>query len=195
MSRPPVNEIAKKKKPFGQDGVWVQIRKLQIFTTQEIKEATKIDGKTISDYIKRLEAGGFVEEHVTFEESQRYHLVRDAGVHAPRLKPNGEAVTQGMGNTNMWRSMRMLKTFTTRDLATHSTTELVEVKEKTVKAYVRMLLKAGYLRVERKAVISKHQAVYKFVRNTGPQPPQIQNVKQVFDPNIQEVTYYPEVTQ
>ncbi len=103
-------------------------------------------------------------------------------------------VTQGTGTENMWRSMRMMGQFTPLDIAVHSTTDTVSVTEATARGYCSMLLKAGYLGVVRKAVPGKWPATYRFVRDTGPLPPQIQRVKQVFDPNIREVTYYPGAT-
>ncbi len=168
---------------------------MNIFTKREIHENTDIPNKTITDYVKRLVAGGYVEEHASFAETGRYVLVRDAGVHPPRIRPNGQPVQQGKGTENMWRSMRMMKQFTPRDLMAHSTTDTVSVAEDTAKRYCSMLLKAGYLRVIQKAVPRQRQATYKLLRNTGPLPPQIQRVKQVFDPNICEVTYYPGATQ
>lgn len=191
MSRKPIDKLTNEPKPQGQDGVWTQIRKLNIFTRREIQTNTDINSKTITDYLKRLEAGGYIEKHTTWEVDGRYILLRDAGIHAPRIRPDGTPVTQGGGVMNMWRSMRMLGEFTPRDIAVHSTTDTVTVNEKTAKRYCSMLLKAKYLRVMRKAVPGKRQATYKFVRNTGPLPPQIQRVQQVFDPNIRMVTYYP----
>ncbi len=91
----------------------------------------------------------------------------------------------------MWRTIRMVKQFTPRDLALQSSTEEVGVTEATARTYCTMLLKAKYLRVIQKAVPGKRQAIYLFVRDTGPLPPQIQRVKQVYDPNINEVVYYP----
>ncbi|PIE15909.1 MAG: hypothetical protein CSA68_04730 [Rhodobacterales bacterium] len=195
MTRKPVDQLNKEQKPQGQDGVWAEIRRLKIFTKREIHSCTDIPNKTITDYVKRLVAGGYVEEHASFAETGRYVLVRDVGVHPPRIRPNGQPVTQGKGTENMWRSMRMMKQFTPRDIALHSTTDTVSVTEDTAKSYCSMLLKAQYLRVIQKAVPGKRQATYKFVRNTGPLPPQIQRVKQVFDPNIREVTYYPGAAQ
>lgn len=192
MTRKPIDQVRKNKKPQGQDGVWAEIRRRNIFTITEIVQETEIDRKTATDYLKRLIAGGYVEEHASHGETSRYVLVRDVGVHAPRVRPNGQPVTQGQGNVNMWRSMRMMGTFTPRDLAAHSTTDTVTVDETTAKSYCSMLLKADYLRVVQKAVPGKRQATYKFVRNTGPQPPKIQRVKQVYDPNLDQVTYYPE---
>lgn len=191
MSCKPVDQLSKEPKPQGMDGIWAEIRRLNIFTPREIHRNTDIPRKTITDYVKRLLAGGYIERHSSFEETGRYVLVRDAGIHPPRIRPDGQPVTQGKGVENMWRSMRMLRQFTPRDIMVHSTTDTVSVTEATVKSYCSMLLKAGYLRVIQKAVPGKRQAIYRFVRNTGPLPPQIQRVKQVYDPNIREVTYYP----
>lgn len=195
MTRKPIDQLAREEKPQGQDGVWAEVRRLNIFTALEIHKNTDIPKKTVTDYLKRLEAGGYIEKHSSFEETGQFVLRRDAGVHAPRVRPDGSPVRQGDGGQNMWRSMRMLGQFTPRDIAVHSTTDTVTVTEATAKSYCSMLLKARYLKVLRKAVPGKHQATYKFVRNTGPLPPQIQRVKQVFDPNINEVTWYPGASQ
>lgn len=195
MSRKPIDQLNNEPKPQGMDGIWAEIRRLNIFTKREIHDNTDIPNKTITDYVKRLMAGGYIEEHGSFEETGRYVLVRDAGVHPPRIRPNGQPVTQGKGTANMWRSMRMLGQFTPRDIVAHSNTDTVTVSDATAQSYCSMLLKARYLRVVQKAVPGKRQATYRFVRNTGPLPPQIQRVKQVFDPNIREVTYYPGAVQ
>lgn len=195
MTRKPIDQLSKDPKPQGQDGVWAEIRRLKIFTKREIHDSTDINKKTITDYVQRLMAGGYIEEHDSFVETAQYMLVRDAGIHPPRIRPNGQPVQQGKGTANMWRSMRMLGQFTPRDIMAHSTTDTVSVTEATAKSYCSMLLRARYLRVVQKAVPGKRQATYKFVRNTGPLPPQVQRVKQVFDPNLGEVTYAPGASQ
>lgn len=195
MSQKPIDQIAKSIKPQGQDGIWVEIRKLNVFTATQIAKATDISRKTITDYIARLEAGKIVEKHRKYEETKMFVLIRDAGVHAPRLKKDGSRVTQGDGNKNLWRSMKMLKTFTPFDLAMHSANEKVTVSEETARAYCGMLLKAQYLKVMQKAVPGKNQATYRLVNYTGPKPPKIQRVKAVFDPNLNKVVYYAEARQ
>ena len=174
-----------------QDAIWQVVRHLNIFSITDIVNQTNVDRKTATDYIKRLEAGRYIEKHTAYEENNRFIVLRDAGVHAPRVKRDGTPVTQGAGNMNMWRAMRMMKEFTPRDLAIHSSTDTVQVNEKTAKAYCTMLRKAKYLRVLKKAVPSKSQIIYKFILDTGPKPPQIQRVKQVYDPNIRKVTFCP----
>jgi hypothetical protein len=61
------------------------------------------------------------------------------------------------------------------------------VTEATAKAYLKMLLACGYLRVTKKAVPKFSQARYRLIRNHGPKPPMVQRVKQIFDPNTREV--------
>lgn len=195
MSRKPINETATAAKPQGQDGVWVEIRRRKEFTPLDIHHATEIPKKTISDYAKRLVAGGVLEEVAGDGVSPRYKLIRDMGVHTPRFRKNGEPVTQGMGNQNIWRSMRMMSEFSPRDIAAHSTTDNVQVSEDTVRTYCTMLLRAGYLRVLVKAIPSKRQARYRLIKNTGPLPPKIQRVKQVFDPNLNQVVHTAEAGQ
>lgn len=173
-----------------QEAVWEAIRAMGIFTPGEVVERTGVNRKTARDYLKRLQAGGYVEAFGDAAEG-RLRLIRKGGVHPPRLKRDGTPVTQGGGTMNMWRTMRMLRSFTPRDLVAHANTPDVTVTELTARSYCSMLLKAGYLRVVQKAVPGQRQATYKFVRNTGPLPPQIQRVKQVYDPNLREVTFYP----
>ena len=64
--------------------------------------------------------------------------------------------------------------------------DLVEVSERTVKAYCTALRQAGFLKVVRKAQPPKRQASYQLINNTGPNPPMIQRTKQVFDPNTKK---------
>jgi len=191
MSRQPIDQLAKKRKPQGQEGVWEEIRRLKTFTKPDIHHNTDIPRKTITDYIKRMVAGGYVREIEREDEIKSYELIRDVGIHPPRVRPNGEPVVQGAGNANMWRTMRMMKLFTPKDIMAHSNTDTVTVSEATAKKYCSTLLAADYLRVMQKAKPGVRQATYKLIRNTGPLAPQIQRVKQVFDPNINEVTYSP----
>ncbi len=155
-----------------------------------LAETTKVHRKTATDYMTCLVAGGYVETRRLDDryQSLELRLIRDVGYHAPRLRKDGTAVTQGAGVTNMWRSMRMLGTFGTIDVSLHSTTPTVTVSPETVQAYCGMLLSTGYLRAVTKAdPIKGRKAVYRLIRNDGPQAPMIQRVKQVYDPNTRKV--------
>lgn len=176
-----------------QSATWAQIRAQKTFTVRSINDEVGAHRTTVFDYIRRLIAGGYVEIEKEVNGAAHFILVRDAGVHPPRLRRDGTPVQQGSGTQNIWRSMRMLKTFTPADLVIHSTTDTVEVQLATAKKYCAMLLKAGYLRVLEKAVPGgKRQARYRLIRDSGPLPPQIQSVKQVYDQNLRRVMYTPE---
>lgn len=143
--------------------------------------------KTAKDYLQSLVAAGYVEG-VPDAGPDEWRFARDGGAHAPRVRRDGTAVTQGSGTVNIWRSMRMLAKFTANDLAAHSTTDTVRVSEKTAQSYCTMLLATGYLRVLQKAdPVKGRRAIYRLVRNDGPKPPMIQRVKQVFDPNTGKI--------
>lgn len=177
----------------GQQAIWDTIRQLNTFTITDIWGVVDMHRKSIINYVKRLQAGEYVVQADDFKTSFQYRLISDAGAHAPRLTKEGVPVKQGSGTANMWRSMRMLTEFSPQDLALHSTTKTTEVTLNTAKSYCMMLMKAGYFRVLQKAKPPHTPAKYRLINNTGPKAPQIQRVKQVFDPNLNEVTYTPEV--
>ena len=196
MSRRQVhNQKQSKAMDHGQQAIWTEIRRLGIFTITDVWGVVDMHRKSIINYVKRLEAGGYVEQRDDFETSYRYQLVKNTGATAPRLTKEGMPVTQGGANENMWRSMRMMDFFTPNDLIAHSNTDTTTVALTTAKAYCTALTKAGYLRVVQKARPPHHQAIYKLVRNTGPRPPQVQKIKQVFDPNLNKVTYHPDLVK
>lgn len=184
--------VRKKRVPADQNGgrrqdVWDGIRKLKSFSATDLARETNVNRKTVSDYLACLEAGRIVERADNYDQTFLFHLVADKGFHAPRLRRDGTAVTQGVGIENMWRSMRMLPQFSVVDLAAHSTTDTVSVARETAVAYCTMLLKTGYLRVLQTAIPGRRHAIYRLIRNSGPQPPQVQRVKQIFDPNTHKV--------
>ncbi|WP_353429461.1 hypothetical protein [Paracoccus denitrificans] len=161
--------------------VWEAIRKQpERFTVDDLVARSGANRKTVQDYLRCLLPGGVIQA----EGGDNYSLIDDRGYHAPRLNRAGQPVSQGAGVENMWRSMRGLAEFSPRDISAHSTTPDVRVSEPTAKAYCFMLLKTGYLRVIKKAEpMAGRQAIYRLIRNSGPKPPQIQRIKQVFDPN------------
>ena len=179
----------------GQQAVWDVIRELQDFTVTDISLRVDMHRKSIINHVKRLEMGGYVQKREDFDTAEahedRFHyvLVKDAGVHVPRLDREGKPVTQGAGNKNIWRTMRKLKEFSPLDVQVHASTEKVQVKINTVKAYCTTLERAGYLRAVVKSKSRHQHSRYRLIRDTGPNPPQIQRTKQLYDPNLNTVTY------
>ncbi len=168
----------------GRQEIWAAIRGFgQPFSLEELLNKTGADRKTAQDYLRCLLPGGVVAQ----ASDGCFTLVDDRGFHAPRLNRAGKPVTQGAGVENMWRSMRMLAQFSFRDIVAHSTTDAVTISDTTAKTYCGMLLRCGYLRVVQKADTRGRAAIYRLIRNSGPQPPMIQRIKVVYDPNLKTV--------
>jgi len=197
MARQPAHKAAPGYKEFWRIMV-LEFGVNQAFTIKDIW--LKVEGanhgtkSTIRDYLNRLVKGGYVQKIAPTEKGigqpVHYRLVK-GGLDAPRLRKDGTEVTMGSNREQMWRTMKMGDTFSAADLAINASTAHVSVNEADAKDYIKHLYKAGYLALVKKAKPGCNQARYRLIpsRNTGPQSPQIQRVKQVFDPNLNEVVW------
>lgn len=152
-----------------------------------------VTGDSVCDYLGGLTKAGFLVVTVkgnSAQTRQRWKLVRDPGVEAPRVRKNGEVVTYGAGNEAIWGAMQALGSFTPVTLA-----EMAGSNLNTVKHYCLFLVKAGYLTVERESKRvgggTRMPAVYRLNKSrvNGPRPPMITRLKAVYDPNIHEIVW------
>lgn len=198
--RTPINVPLKHGYLTHREAIWAAIRSFDgLFTNNDIQQKTGCNKDTVQSYLTGLINGDYLERHgrepyqpkpgcapaPTAFRPYRYLLVKDVGVEAPRVNKHGEEVYQGRGREQLWRTMRILGEFCIQDLAVHASTENVQVKFEEAKTYVSFLKSAGYLVISQPR--SKGRSTrYRFVpgRYSGPKPPMIQNIKQVFDPNL-----------
>lgn len=187
MSRKPIDQ---QQPSECRQAVWEWIRAWHgSFTTNDILMTVRLDASTVADYLTGLVNAP--EQYLTARKSPsrgvltQYVLNNDTGHEAPRVRKDGTPVTQGQGQQHMWNAMRILKTFTAADLAFNSTTDDVTVSPSTAASYCKALSKAGYL-------VEKPGGRYMLItaRWSGPQPPQIQRTKQVYDPNLHKVVWF-----
>ena len=193
MARRPVDLQQKLPQAAGYERWWQLIREARRFTVKDIEGRcggyTRRD--TLRQYIKGLEKAGYLRvAETTGNNAKVYELVRDVGVEAPRVKRDGTKVTQGMARDQMWRAMKMLGEFSAHDLAVTASTEEHPVQAEDAISYTRYLHRAGYLAVTTPGGPGR-PVRYRFIksRNTGARPPQVQRVRQVFDPNLGEVVW------
>lgn len=145
----------------------------------------------VRDYMTGLEAAGYLRRTESVRgRLVKYELVRDCGVDAPRVRKDGTEVTQGRGREQMWRTVKIIGDFTSRQLAQAASTPKHEVAETTANDYCLMLAGAGYLTVTRPGGPGK-PARYRLApgRWTGPRAPMVQRLKQLYDPNTGQVVY------
>ena len=187
------------------EAAWAAMRELKQFTMDDLERKTKEKNSTLGTYLGSLVKAGFVEivGHDTRRLSTKdrfavknmkhpaiYRLIKDQGVEAPRLKRDGSPVTQGRGRENMWISIKILRDFDWHELAVESSIDDVTVAPCEARDYLQHLYKAGYLQLVR-ASKPGTAARYRLLpgKFTGPKPPMIQRVKQVFDPNLGQVVW------
>ncbi len=93
----------------------------------------------------------------------------------------------------MWVAIRRSGAFTPTDIGAIANTAEVPISPEQVRAYLQMLLSAGYLKVVRKAVPRKVEPVYKLLRDTGPLAPTSKRLAVVYDSNKREIVHVPPV--
>jgi len=198
MALKPIN----KRHPLEtREAVWEAIRQLREFTIKDLRYATRLGADTIRDYLIGLTAAGYLEKSPPAPLSQRgeainYTLVKDCGVDAPRVRKDGSEFTMGKSREQMWLVLKVLGEFSAKDLAFNATTEEVEIAVEDARNYLMFLHKAGYLTIvtpgrpgHRKGTGAP--TIYRLIPSmyTGPRPPMVQRVKQVYDPNLRKVVW------
>lgn len=135
---------------------------------------------TTRTYVKSLAAAGYLAQ-----EGPYYRLIKDNGVEAPRVRKDGSAVTQGRAQENLWRTLRTLNyPISYERLAFLANTEEHPVSPVAARDYLGNLHKAGYL--DR---LNGGQYFLRKGMNTGPRPPMIQRLRQIYDPNLGRVVW------
>ncbi len=177
---------------------WVRSQGEQPFATTDVD--VNLDSSTLREYLLALHRAGYLEiiSQGKRGEANTYRLVEDCGAEAPRLRKDGTTVTQGNGRQQMWNAMRIIKQFTPVDLAFNASTDDHRVAEADARSYCSALYKAGYLRVAAPHKTGRcgktgsgKLTTYLLIPTmwTGPQPPQIQRTKQIYDPNLRKVVW------
>ena len=182
----------------GRSAIWAAIRSLKKFEVKDLPAT--ISTRTIKGYLTGLVKAGYVKRLGQLKDGAGlwkaglYELVRDVGPVAPRVRRDGKTPVAGAIQDQLWRTMKIIKEFTAKDLAIHASTEQVNVSLSRSRAYCHYLMRAGYLAVIH-AGAKGSPTVYLFMRsrNTGPRPPIVQQLGQVFDPNTNKVVWADEV--
>lgn len=167
----------------GRQHMWEALKTMpDAISVSAVAKATGIHRSTVLRYLRALTAGGYLETTpVAFGLAGSWRLIKNIGHHAPRVRLDGSPVTQGEITAQLWLAMCGLKDFDFRDLVQNAS---IEIPEATAKDYCKRLLGAGYLRVLVKADPHLCRAArYRLIRPTGPKAPQVQRVRQIYDPN------------
>lgn len=181
-NRKPVHlEYSSGKSPRQQ--IWEKIRWLKKFELINLVNELPgtIDRSTTRTYVKSLVKSGHLEPY----SGDTYRLVVDNGVEAPRINKKGELVSQGLGQENMWRTLRNIGgALSYRELSALASTETTQINPESARDYLGNLKQAGYLTTDERGKFRLLAAM-----NTGPRPPMVQRIRQIFDPNLGKVMW------
>ena len=160
------------------------------FTAYEISRRAHTDDTAVRSYLQALIKGGFIEVVAgdKFEE-QTLCLIRDNGAEAPAITRDGKVSSAGKGTEAMWRTLRILGELDADELAAQASVS-APTTSWTARGYLKWLKRAGYV-IEVQASKPGKKARYCLApgKYTGPRPPMIQRIGQVFDPNLGEVVF------
>lgn len=184
MSRTPIDQ----QQPSAcRQAIWEQIRaQAPDFNINDILLHVRLDPSSVREYLTGLVNAGYLRADTSGYNAAPtiYQLIKDNGVEAPRVRKDGTIVTMGQGRRQMWNAMQVLKDFSPTDLAFKASIETHAVAVSEAKTYCALLCAAGYL-------VGRGSQRYSLIAGkwTGPQPPQVQRTKQVYDPNLKKVVW------
>lgn len=189
--------------------LWAAIRRIgaqgAVFNVSVIRGAMRFPVKRerIRDYLQALEKGGYLAPvPAQADGGPGWQLLRNPGIDAPRVRPDGSPIVQGAGREQCWRTMRILGTFGVAELVATASTPRWTIKPGEAEDYCDRLARVGILHRYRAAAGERWLYTLTPARYTGPQPPQILRYrpakdgqpprrKAVFDPNT-GLLYWPD---
>lgn len=171
--------------------IWEAIRaNAHSFTAYVVARHADCHDETVRSYLQALINGKFVAVISGGQfEAQDLRLIKDVGAEAPSITRKGKPITAGKGTEAMWRTLRILGEVDADELAQQASV-VVSTARWTARSYLKWLHLAGYVQEVSKGKPGR-LARYRLApgRYTGPRPPMIQRIGQVFDPNLGEVVY------
>lgn len=136
----------------GRQVIWNALKRAyyagETTTIRAISRATSIDPRTVRSYVHGLVAAGVVDElrmEVRGHPSNFILSGINVNSEAPCVRVDGSpAKAEGTGRDRMWRTMKMLKLFTARDLAVAASVDGEPIAEAEAIRYTEWLGRAGY---------------------------------------------------
>lgn len=171
--------------------IWEAIRaEPNGFNVAGITRRSRTDRTVVNTYLQSLIKGAYIEVvSGALFKAQTLRLINDVGAEAPRLTKHGTLSNSGQGTEAMWRTLRILGELDAHELAEQASTA-APTTPSTAASYLLWLKRAGYI-VEVSPSKKGQKARYRLApgKYTGPRPPMIQKVGQVFDPNLGKVVF------
>jgi hypothetical protein len=185
-------------RPADEAAIWAVAHRLKIFSFESLMAETGRSKGQIQRLIKRWTGAHGLDLVRTDADNRKWWGVRPDQVAVPAIMDASGQRTAITGNPqdgsgtphrNMWRQMIRMRAFSPTDIAAMSNTETIAVSVDDARSYCQLLLRFGYLAVEKKARPGVVEARYRLINNTGPEAPQMRRIGVLVDPNLGEFIY------
>ena len=182
-------------RPADEAAIWAVAHRLQVFSYESLMAETGRSKGQITRLIKRWIGGNGLDLVRTDGGNRKWWAVRADQIAVPAVLDGqtqraalagNPADGHGTPHRNMWRQMIRMKAFSPVDIAAMSNTETIAVSVDDARSYCQLLLRYGYLAVEKKARPGVVEARYRMIKNTGPEAPQMRRIGVLVDPNLGE---------
>jgi hypothetical protein len=166
-----------------------ELAKIHIeFTAHDLSAADKRSLEFVRLAIKDWVRWGYAQPNGKRGNRDLYKVTKKPGT-PPVSDEKGRVLSSATPTESMWFVIRKAGVFSFRDVAMQANTEATPVTEDQARDFCRMLVGAGYLRIERKADNKGRLALYRLIHNTGPIPPREKRIRAVWDENKGEFTH------
>lgn len=148
----------------------------------------QVDIKVVTAYLSRLTKGEYLQW-----DGKVFHLLRDVGVEAPQLNPDGSLDMEQRPYEAIWRELRILGS--TSVMAAMSTAQLAgrELSQHRVERYLTALVQAGLCKRVKTIAATPDADIYTLVPGgyTGPRAPLFgrHSVEQLYDLNTDRLLW------
>lgn len=160
--------------------IWKSIREHGVFTAQEIANKTgytsQLIRKTLDAWVQNGNLSKTLTKSHTLSDRRLRHLYeieKDNGVHPPCFKVSAQQ--------EMWVAIKVLKTFSSRDLALAT-----EHEDYAASRYAKCLRKHGYLILHKRGKAGRHTYRYVPKMYTGFYAPFMTKKNNLYDINLAE---------
>ena len=179
---------AKVAPPRGQEHYWRVIRALAAeraeWTISDVQRLSNADSASVRDFVRRLTLAGYVavvrEEQLGSSRRTVYRLAKTSR-EAPRVTRDGRELEESVNQT-MWRTMKLVKSFTVASLLQALQEGGRQTTEQTIADYCTRLARAGVLSAS-KGAPGEGRTFRLVMSHLGPIAPKILRSKLVYDAN------------
>lgn len=170
--------------PDAEETMWAALLELAppSWTASVAARIAGCETASINHYLQRLVRAGYAQrERLTRRKIAHYRLIRRPKL-APRLNGDGTP-SAGRTNEQLWRAIRMAKSFSAEELAT----ACVGVSGHMARRYCAELARAGILTGDAEG--------FRLVRDLGPRAPKLITVSLVLEPNSGQLVGWPDARE